>query len=616
MPSFKKFTIGTQVGFLKIKDLGVKKDGNQFWVCECSCGQTINRTSGQLNEALKKERKSHCGCKSKNRRKNLKLSDFPKLVEELNIQLNVGLKPEKISFGSSKVLWWNCEAGHTFEMSVWERTRNDKPAGCSYCSGKKVWPGESLADIHPSIAAEWHPEKNLGLTPSEVLPRSNREVIWFCPNSVLHDYPQRISDRTRGYYSDNPTIKNAGCPFCSGAKVAPDTSLAFKFPEIASEWHPTKNKDLKPDQVTCGSNLEVWWVCEKKHEYKKAIVQRTSRNVGCTECPKYSSSQEIRILTEIMSIFDLVRSRDIVSGFEIDVLIPEYMIGIEYDSYYYHKQRLEQDLKKGEWCENNDIKLFRMREPGLPAQGKWQINSNAKDLTKSDLNRLIKIIQPNVNQWHRAKCEEYVQEKSFVNEVLYKKYLSYFPSPFPEKALQNTHPHLVQFWDYRKNFPLTPRNFTYGSKHSAWWICENGHSEEKSIYRRVKGGCGICDGKKVDISNCLSTMKPELALEWNYEKNKQLKPETIYFRSGSEVWWQCLNNKEHIWKASVETRYNGFRNCEVCFPTSNKKKAVSYKGKDYQSIADASRQTGIARKTIRNSITTGKAVKGSTFTIG
>tara|TARA_B110000285_G_scaffold180449_1_gene203483 strand:+ start:85 stop:225 length:141 start_codon:yes stop_codon:yes gene_type:complete len=36
-------------------------------------------------------------------------------------------------------------------------------------------------------------------------------------------------------------------------------SLAEVNPELAEEWHPTKNGELTPFDVTKGSNKKVWW---------------------------------------------------------------------------------------------------------------------------------------------------------------------------------------------------------------------------------------------------------------------------------------------------------------------------------------------------------------------
>ena len=60
--------------------------------------------------------------------------------------------------------------------------------------------------------------------------------------------------------------------------------LKSKFPEIAAEWHPIKNNDLMPDNIVYGSNKDVWWMCENKHEWHTRIVKRTARGHGCPYC--------------------------------------------------------------------------------------------------------------------------------------------------------------------------------------------------------------------------------------------------------------------------------------------------------------------------------------------
>jgi len=36
--------------------------------------------------------------------------------------------------------------------------------------------------------------------------------------------------------------------------------LVIKYPELAKEWHPTKNGDLKPTDVTKGYDKKAWWL--------------------------------------------------------------------------------------------------------------------------------------------------------------------------------------------------------------------------------------------------------------------------------------------------------------------------------------------------------------------
>ena len=48
------------------------------------------------------------------------------------------------------------------------------------------------------------------------------------------------------------------CPICSGHKVLVGyNDLASLNPELAKEWHPTKNGNLKPTQVTLLSEKKV-----------------------------------------------------------------------------------------------------------------------------------------------------------------------------------------------------------------------------------------------------------------------------------------------------------------------------------------------------------------------
>ena len=60
---------------------------------------------------------------------------------------------------------------------------------------------------------------------------------------------------------------NSNCSYCTNKKVKSnkENSLFFLFPEIAKEWDYEKNGDLKPTDVTKGSDKKVWWKCKKGH---------------------------------------------------------------------------------------------------------------------------------------------------------------------------------------------------------------------------------------------------------------------------------------------------------------------------------------------------------------
>ena len=68
-------------------------------------------------------------------------------------------------------------------------------------------------------------------------------------------------------------------------KVSKDNNLSVRLPEIAKEWHPTKNKDSTPEKVTPKSSKMVRWQCTKKgHEWDATIANRTYNDSGCPYC--------------------------------------------------------------------------------------------------------------------------------------------------------------------------------------------------------------------------------------------------------------------------------------------------------------------------------------------
>ena len=141
---------------------------------------------------------------------------------------------------------------------------------------------QSLDELFPSVAKEWHPIKNGNLTPKDVTPGSGKKVWWLCEKG--HEWQEFVYHRIRG----------CGCPFCSGHRASKENCLQTVNPELAKEWHPTKNEKLTPRDVTYGSGKKVWWMCSRGHEWQAVISSRTKGN-ACTFCHSESSQLELRI---------------------------------------------------------------------------------------------------------------------------------------------------------------------------------------------------------------------------------------------------------------------------------------------------------------------------------
>lgn len=54
-------------------------------------------------------------------------------------------------------------------------------------------------------------------------------------------------------------------------------------PDLAKEWHPTKNGNLTPQDIGANSCKKVWWQCDKNHEWETSITMR-AKGLGCPYC--------------------------------------------------------------------------------------------------------------------------------------------------------------------------------------------------------------------------------------------------------------------------------------------------------------------------------------------
>ncbi|MCL2775533.1 MAG: zinc-ribbon domain-containing protein, partial [Oscillospiraceae bacterium] len=99
-------------------------------------------------------------------------------------------------------------------------------------------------------------------------------------------------------------------------------------------------------------------------------------------------------------------------------------------------------------------------------------------------------------------------------------------------------PPFLSEWDYDNNPGLSPTNFTGCSDQKIWWKCKLGHRWKTAIkYRTIGTRCPYCSNKKAWVGfNDLVTLEPELSKEWDYEKNKGLRPEQFTRYSNKTVW--------------------------------------------------------------------------------
>ena len=172
--------------------------------------------------------------------------ELQQLLDQWVAEANLPLTPASISRGSKRKVWWQCKKGHRWQAAVHARTGNG--TGCPVCAGKVAQEGENdLAALFPELAHQWHPTRNGNLSPTQVLPGSQRTVWWICKKG--HEWRAQIKSRVAG----------CGCPVCTNREIRlNENDFASKFPVLADQWHPTKNESLTPEQVPPGTTRKVW----------------------------------------------------------------------------------------------------------------------------------------------------------------------------------------------------------------------------------------------------------------------------------------------------------------------------------------------------------------------
>ncbi len=206
---------------------------------------------------------------------------YPELLPLWDDEKNDGLDPAKLSAASRKLLFWRCPQGHAWQETI--ASRRYDGGDCPFCGGKRLLPGENdLHTCYPALMQEWHKEKNPDIDPRQLLPTSRQVVWWRCARG--HEWESTPYQRS---------VRGRNCPVCNNRK-RPDGArgLPLHFPEIAAQWHPTKNGDLTPDKVSAKTAKRVWWQCLLGHEWEARVSNRTAGGSGCPECARLAAAKK------------------------------------------------------------------------------------------------------------------------------------------------------------------------------------------------------------------------------------------------------------------------------------------------------------------------------------
>ncbi len=85
------------------------------------------------------------------------------------------------------------------------------------------------------------------------------------------------------YTKWNSIVDGNGCPYCDNKKVGKHNSILYLRSDLVDEWDYERN-ELRPENVTPGSNKKVWWICKKCNYNWETSIKTRSRGRGCPKC--------------------------------------------------------------------------------------------------------------------------------------------------------------------------------------------------------------------------------------------------------------------------------------------------------------------------------------------
>jgi len=223
----------------------------------------------------------------------------PDIAKDMHPTKNGAITPYNITASYSKPIVWlrpyddeRTGKHFDFEWITPVNVRVRENSDCPFLSNKLVQEGYNDLASYPQfsdLVEQFHPTKNGNKKPTNVYAFSEDYIWWLYP----------YDDPTTGKHFDfewcttlySRTVDKLKCPFISNQALWRGyNDLETRYPELAKEWHPTKNGTLKASDVMYGSHDNVWWLypyddpVTGKHfdfEWPALVYNRSQNNSGC-----------------------------------------------------------------------------------------------------------------------------------------------------------------------------------------------------------------------------------------------------------------------------------------------------------------------------------------------
>jgi very-short-patch-repair endonuclease len=502
----------------------------------------------------------------------------PQLITEWDSERNKGLSPDTVFHKSHRPVWWKCKYGHTWQSTPQRRSRGDACPTCAKNNaGDRVrkWrlekAGQSFADAYPELLEEWDYKKNI-LQPTEIAPKSNYRASWRCKYG--HEWNATV---------DNRTHNESNCPQCRPQSSRIEIYLLCELKVIFSEvrWR-SKISGVECDIYIPDLQLGI----EVDGEYWHKNRAQKDRNK--TQHLTWKGIHLIRVRDSRLPFVDgtVVEFRPTEDLQQVILrLLSE--IGIHFTS-----DKLDAYLAEGVQKNASAYKEIIARLPAPPSgetledlnpevASQWDYEANlplTPALFSTSSDQKVAWVCPEGHHWD-ATIKNRTQRKSGCPSCYEADRSAIVRRGRARNTLslaQSNPAYLIKFDTEKNGFPPIEIAFKSGLK--VWWHCENGHSFQRSPFQMKKtDACPVC--------NSLPFAYPQVAEQWDIEKNNGKNPADYSWGSNERVWWRC--SKGHSWQVAINQRTSAGYGCAQCYYERRRRPYQEPATKRKSSLADS-----------------------------
>lgn len=257
--------------------------------------------------------------------------------------------------------------------------------GCPKCAGKGLTT-EDIVKMFQNVHGNTYDYSKVVYT------KMNDEVCIICPK------------HGEFYQTPKKHLQGQGCKQCAIEKKAINKTMTLDvFKAKANTVHNGKYNYDKVEYIN--SHDDVIITCPTHGDFKQKPYIHLSGH-GCPTCGNNISraEDEIADFIESLGVTVIKRVRTVLDGgSEIDIFLPEYNVGVEYNGLYWHSELFKENkyhYNKTNQCAEKNIRLIQIFED------EWMFK---KEIVKSRIRCVLNKVN---NRIYARKCDIRIVNKA------------------------------------------------------------------------------------------------------------------------------------------------------------------------------------------------------------